>query len=59
MPLWFVRELNEEIKTVSSLIEEFKELVLGDDVKFKLLCIYDFINLYTSKVNKFMQRFRI
>jgi hypothetical protein len=24
VPLWFVRELNEEIKTVSSLIEELK-----------------------------------
>ena len=42
-PFWFIRELNEEIKTVCYLIEEFKELVLGDNVKFKLLCIYDFI----------------
>ena len=42
-PLWFIRELNEEIKTVSYLIEEFKELVLGVNEKFKLLCIYDFI----------------
>jgi hypothetical protein len=33
-PLWFIRELNEEIKTVSYLIEEFKELVLGDNEKF-------------------------
>ena len=54
VPLWFVRELNEEIKTISSLIEEFKELVLGDDVKFKLSCIYDFIkNTENENLNHF------
>ena len=54
VPLWFVRELNEEIKTVSSLKEEFKELVLGGNVKFKLLCIYDFIeNTENENLNHF------
>ncbi len=54
MPLWFKGELNEEIKTVNSLKEEFKELVLGDNVKLKHLCIYDFIkNTENKNLNHF------
>lgn len=54
VPFWFVRELNNELKSIGSLIEEFKDLVIDDKVKYKLLCLYDFIkDTENEKLNHF------
>jgi hypothetical protein len=42
-------ELNEEKRTLCSIVEQFKNLNFDAKAKYKILCIYDF-NINTNDV---------